>query len=83
MGFWAWFSNMRDLPRYILTRGLLLACILFGAVLLILLRARDPGAETFLLLAYADQLQTVANVVLGAGLIGSALLEDVLESTGG
>lgn len=83
MRFFIWLSGMRELPHYILSRGLLLTCALLLSCLAVLLRARSPAADTLLLLGYAEHIQTMALIVLGAGLIGSALMEDVLEYTGG
>lgn len=82
MRFLSWLSGMGELPHYILSRGLLLTCALLGSCLTLLLCARVPGADP-LLLGYAEHVQTMALIVLGAGLIGSALMEDVLEYTGG
>lgn len=82
MKFLTFLSGMRDLPRYILTRGILLSCALLASTLAVLIRARNPAADTFFLLACSDYIQDMALTVLAAALIGSALLEDVLESKG-
>ena len=78
MEFLAWLSQMRELPHYILVRGLQLTCTLLLCCVGILLYAGHPAAET----AYAQHLQTCALLVMGAALIGSALMEDVLEYRG-
>lgn len=80
--FFTWLSEMRELPRYILSRGLQLTCALLACCVMVLLRARDPAADSALLLVYAQHIQTSALMVMGAGLIGSALMEDVLSHTG-
>ncbi|MCI8479064.1 MAG: hypothetical protein HFE97_12160 [Oscillospiraceae bacterium] len=78
MSFLTWCSGMRELSHYILTRGILLSCALLTTALAVFLQARRPSADALLLLAYGDYIQTMACVVLGAGLIGSALMEDIL-----
>lgn len=83
MEFITWMGGMRPPSRYILSRGLILTCLLLASCLCVLLRARSPQADTLLLLQYADHIQTMALIVLGTCLIGSALMEDVLEYTGG
>ena len=82
MNFLTWFSQMGELSHYILCRGLQLTCTLLVCCVMVLLRARAPAADTALLLSYAQHIQTCALIVMGAGLIGSALMEDVLVSTG-
>lgn len=82
MEFFTWLAGMRELPRYILSRGLLLTCVLLGCCVAVLLHARQPAADTALLMAYAQHIQTSALLVMGAVLIGSALMEDVMEYKG-
>lgn len=82
VNFLTWLSGMRELSYYILRRGLQLTCVLLVCCVLVLLWARQPAADTALLLAYAQHIQTSALMVMGAGMIGSALLEDVLVYTG-
>lgn len=82
MEFLTWLSQMRELPHYILVRGLQLTCTLLLCCIGILLYAGHPAADTALLTAYAQHLQTSALLVMGAALIGSALMEDVLEYRG-
>lgn len=82
MDFLTWLGDMRELPHYIISRGLLLTCTLLTCCVVILLYARDPAADTALLTAYAQHIQTSALLVMGASLIGSALLEDVMEYRG-
>ena len=82
MDFFTWLAGMREWPHYIISRGLLLTCTLLACCVAILLYARDPAADTALLLAYAQHIQTSALLVMGAALIGSALMEDVMEYKG-
>lgn len=81
MSFFTWCSGMRALSRYILTRGIWLSCALLASALAVFLQARR-SPDALLLLAYSEYIRTMACVVLGAGLIGSALMEDILLSTG-
>ena len=78
MEFLRSLSHMQPLSRYVLTRGILLTCIMLACALLMQVWAGGYRYDTVLLCAYARHTQDMALLVLGAGLIGSALLEDVL-----
>ncbi|MCC8122003.1 MAG: hypothetical protein LIO58_00445 [Oscillospiraceae bacterium] len=64
-----------DLLRY----GILLSCALLISALLMLVWAGVHTAETRLLYEYADYTVSMALAVMGAGLFGSLLLEDILR----
>ena len=69
---------MQSPSRYILSRGLILTCLLLASCVALLLKARMPGTDYFQVMALADHLQSSALIVMGAGMIGSALMEDIL-----
>ena len=71
-------AAMQPLARYVLTRCLLLTCALLCAAVVLLVRAGGYTFDTVGLYLYAEEFQNMALIVLGAGLIGSVLLEDVL-----
>lgn len=82
MNFLTWFSKMREPSWYILTRCVLLACAMLCSALVVLVWAGEVSAATGLLHHYASHTLVMAGVVLGAGLLGSALMEDMLEYLG-
>ena len=71
-------GRMRPVSYYVLSRGVLLCCALLAAELVVLVWAGEYAYSNVRLHFYAQQFQDMALTVLGAGLIGSALLEDVL-----
>ena len=81
MSFFQWMGTMRPLSRYVLTRCTLLACALLASALVVLVWAGEYAYDNARLYVYAGQVQDMALIVLGTGLIGSALLEDVLVHT--
>lgn len=78
MNFLRWMGTMRPLSWYVLTRCTLLACALLASALVVLVWAGESSLANVRLYWYAGQAQDMALAVLGAGLIGSALLEDIL-----
>ena len=73
MSFFVWMGRMQPLSRYVLTR-----CILLASALVVLVWAGESSLDNVRLFWYAGQVQDMALAVLGTGLIGSALLEDIL-----
>ena len=72
-------SRFRDLPRYLIRRGVILsALMLIGAALLLLWAAHRP-VHLWLVRQYAGYLQNMSAVVLGACLLGALALEDILR----
>jgi len=78
INFLQWMGRMRPVSYYVLSRGVLLCCALLAAELVVLVWAGEYAYSNVRLHFYAQQFQDMALTVLGAGLIGSALLEDVL-----
>ena len=78
MSFFVWMGRMQPLSRYVLTRSILLACALLASALVVLVWAGESSLDNVRLFWYAGQVQDMALAVLGTGLIGSALLEDIL-----
>ncbi len=78
MKFFTWFSRMREPSWYILTRCTLLACAMLASALVVLVWAGSPTAGNLILRDYADHTLTAALMVLSAGVLGAALLEDIL-----
>lgn len=74
----AFGNRMHPLPRFVLTRGILLSCALLASALIMLVWADSTSRNVYLLLAYADYTIDMAAAVLGTGLFGSLLLEHVL-----
>lgn len=83
MKFLRRMADMQPLSYYVLTRCLLLTCALLASALVMLVWAGGYTYESVRLYFYAEYTQSMALIVLGAGLIGSALLEDVLVHTAG
>lgn len=81
MSFFQWMGTMRPLSYYVLTRCTLLACTLLASALVVLVWAGEFTYANLRLYWYAGQVQDMALAVLGTGLIGSALLEDILVHT--
>lgn len=82
MKFANWFLQMREPSWYILTRCALLACVMLCSAVVVLLLAGGVSVTTSVLHSYAQYTATMAAVVLGAGLLGSALMEDMLGYLG-
>lgn len=70
---------LHDWSLFILTRGLCLTATFLLSSLL--MRLWTGPANPWLLLWYADYLESMATVLLGLSLIGSLLMEDVLRRT--
>lgn len=68
---------LRDLPHFLMTRGVLLtyALLLSSAALLL------GGENIWLASWYARYLQSMAALLWGVSLIGPLLLEDVLRKS--
>jgi len=81
MNFLRRMAGMQPLTYFVLTRCILLSCALLASALVMLVWAGGYTYDTVRIYFYADYTQTMALIVLGAGLIGSALLEDVLIHT--
>ncbi len=81
MKFLRRLEAMQPLSYYILTRCLLLSCALLSSALVVLVWAGSYRYEAVRLYFYAEHIQTMALIVMAAGLFGSALLEDVLIHT--
>lgn len=79
MKFFAWFSAMGELCWYILTRCMLLSCAMLASALVVLFCAGSPTVGNMMLYDYAAHTFTMALVVLAAGVLGSALLRDILD----
>lgn len=79
MHFIQWLGSMRELSRFVLTRCLALCCALLASALVMLVWAGGYSVDTALIYEYADHTRTMALLVLGAGILGSALVEDTLE----
>lgn len=73
--FW---HRMRPLSQFVLTRGVLLSCGLLASALVMLVWADSAPGTVYLLEDCASYTVDMAAIVMGAGLIGSLLLEDVL-----
>lgn len=73
-------SRMGELPRYILTRCLVLAGLMLVGALTLVLSAGPYSPSTYHVYTLAAALRSGALVLFGAGLIGSALMEDALAS---
>lgn len=82
MAFLHWLSQMRELPWYILTRCAILACVMLASTLLALVWAVASGLDAPLLWRYADDLLTLAPVVLLSGLFAAAFLDNILDRFG-
>lgn len=82
MKFLTWFSRMREPAWYILTHCALLACAMLCSALVILVWAGGTSVTTSFLQNYASHTLVMAGVVLSAGLLGSALMQDTLEHIG-
>lgn len=74
-------TKIQPLPYYLLTRSLLLTCVLLCASAVLLLFAGGRSFSTVLLYEYADHLLASALITFAAGLTGAPLLEDVLRNT--
>ncbi len=81
MNFLRRMAGMQPLTYFVLTRCILLSCALLASALVMLVWAGGYTYDTVRIYFYADYTQTMALIVLGAGLVGSALLEDVLIHT--
>ena len=81
MRFLSFLREMRPLSYFILTRGLLLTGALLVSALVMLVWAGSVSGPTYLLRDWADYTVDMAAVVLGAGLIGSLLLEEAQGHT--
>ena len=73
--------QMDELTHYVLTRGILLCCTLLAAALLMLVWTGPYTYSTAFLYFCAAELCDSALMVLGAGMLGAILLEDMLRST--
>lgn len=82
MKFLTWFSHMREPAWYILTHCTLIACAMLCSALVILVWAGGTSVTTSFLQNYAAHTAIMALVVLGAGILGSALMEDTLDHIG-
>ena len=71
--------ELHALPRFLLTRCLVLALLTLLGALLLLFRAGDGGLSTYLLWGYAAGLAENALFLFAAGLVGSLLAEDILR----
>lgn len=71
--------ELHALPRFLLTRCLVLALLTLLGALLLLFRAGDGGLSTYPLWGYAAGLAENALILFAAGLVGSLLAEDVLR----
>lgn len=80
MKFFAWFYRMREPCWYILTHCTLLACAMLASALVVLVWAGSPTAGNLMLWEYADHTVTAALIVLATGVLGAALLEDILSN---
>ena len=72
-------SLFSDFPRYIITRGAILSAVMLASVAVMLAYSWQHPIHTAALLRYADYLQSMGAVVLGAALLGGLALEDVLR----
>lgn len=77
MHFLMWFSQMGEFSWYILTRCTLVACAMLASALVVLAWATGGGSATAALYSYARHTLLMSAVVLGAGVLGGALMEDI------
>ena len=68
-------------PRQLMARGVLLACAMLASALTMLVWADSGTGHVQVLREYAAYTMDMAAAVLGAGLIGALLLEDLLVHT--
>ena len=73
-------TTYRELSRFVLSRGLMLATLLLAGALALHLCARQGGSP--FLFWYADQFEVAARVAFGCGTCGSVLMEDMLRYFG-
>ena len=72
-------SRFRDLPRYLIQRGILLSALMLAGAALLLVWAGYRPVHLWLVHHYAGYLQTMSAVVLGTCLLGALALEDILR----
>lgn len=77
--FFSSLSKMRPLSWYLITRGLQLACAMLISALVMLIWAQGGPPQAWLLRWYADYICTMSGVVAATGLLGGALVEEVLR----
>lgn len=82
MVFLHMLSNISGLSRMLIEWGIRLCVAMLAAALITLVWADATQAEVVLLYYYAQELTMLALIPLSAGLIGAALLEDILHHTG-
>ena len=75
--------RLRPGPRQLMARGTALCCALLASALIMLVWAGAGTGHVQVLREYAAYTVDMAAAVLGAGLIGGLLLEDMLLHTGG
>lgn len=81
MRFLSFLREMRPLSYFVLSRGLLLTCAMLTSALVMVVWAGSGSGPAYPLLDWADYTVEMAAVVLGAGLIGSLLLEEAQSHT--
>lgn len=77
-----WYRELKDFPHYILTRCVFLSCAMLLSAVVVLSFAGGHTLRNDLLHEYASYTTTMALVVLAAGPIGAALLQDILVKRG-
>lgn len=79
MYFFTWLSQIRELPRYILSRCMLLSIAMLLSALVVLAAAGSNRPDTYLMWEYADYTSSMAVVVFFTGLFSALFLEDILN----
>ena len=73
------YRKMHTYSRWLMTRGVVLACLLQALALLLALWSEGLNPSTVYLWDCIDYLSGGAMVTLGTALIGSLLLESILR----
>lgn len=72
-------SRFRDLPRYLIRRGVILSALMLAAAAFLPAWAAHQPVRLWLVHQYAGYLQNMSAVVLGTCLLGALALEDILR----
>lgn len=76
---WKNVPSIHSYSSWLLDRGLVLACVIQGAALLLAQWSGGLSIDTIYLWECIDYLSISAQIALGTALIGGVLLEEVLE----
>ena len=75
-------GRLRELSRFVLTRGLFLCALLLVGTVALLVKAGQGGPLSPRLYDYAEAFQFAALVAFGCATFGSLLMEDLLRYYG-